>query len=159
MKKIIVITNQKGGVGKTTTALSLIDALHLRGYNVLGVDLDPQASLGFGVGVDIENADTVYDVLTEKKQINDVIVKTKLPRGFICLTTDDSTQIQYIKDVMGALTFVNTSGHYEFGPIILSGKQIDEFEGVDRLALTQVVNLSRKVQSKNSQNVLRGQAA
>ena len=78
MKKIIAITNQKGGVGKTTTALSLIGALHLRKYKVLGVDLDPQGSLGFSAGLDIENTDTIYEVLKGKKRIDDVIVDTEM---------------------------------------------------------------------------------
>ena len=78
MKKVIAITNQKGGVGKTTTALSLIDAFHQRKYRVLGVDLDPQGSLGFSAGVDIENADTIYDVLKGKKPIDQVIVQTDI---------------------------------------------------------------------------------
>ena len=78
MKKIIAITNQKGGVGKTTTALSLISALHLKRYKVLGVDLDPQGSLGFSAGLDIENSDTIYEVLKGRKKIDDVIVDTEL---------------------------------------------------------------------------------
>ena len=78
MKKIITITNQKGGVGKTTTALSLIGALNRRNYQVLGVDLDPQGSLGFSAGVDIENSVTVYDVLKGKAPIEDAIVSTDI---------------------------------------------------------------------------------
>lgn len=78
LKKVIAITNQKGGVGKTTTALSLISALHLKKYKVLGVDLDPQGSLGFSAGLDIENTDTIYDVLKGKKKIDDVIIDTEL---------------------------------------------------------------------------------
>ena len=78
MKKIIAITNQKGGVGKTTTALSLIGALDQRGYRVLGVDLDPQGSLGFSAGVDIENSDTIYDVLKGKQSIQNAIVSTDM---------------------------------------------------------------------------------
>ncbi len=78
MKKIIAITNQKGGVGKTTTALSLIGALKLRNRRVLGVDLDPQGSLGFSAGLDIENCDTVYDVLKGKLPISDAVVSTDL---------------------------------------------------------------------------------
>ncbi len=78
LKKIIAITNQKGGVGKTTTALSLISALHLRNYKVLGVDLDPQGSLGFSAGLDIENSDTIYDVLKGRKKIDDVVVDTEI---------------------------------------------------------------------------------
>ena len=78
MEKIIAITNQKGGVGKTTTALSLISALHLRNYRVLGVDLDPQGSLGFSTGVDIENSETIYEVLKGKQSVENVIVKTDI---------------------------------------------------------------------------------
>ncbi len=78
MEKIIAITNQKGGVGKTTTALSLINAMRLRNYRVLGVDLDPQGSLGFSAGLDIENADTVYEVMKGTADIRDVIVSTDL---------------------------------------------------------------------------------
>ena len=78
MEKIVTITNQKGGVGKTTTALSLISALHLRNYRVLGVDLDPQGNLGFSAGVDIENSETVYEVLKGKQPIESVIVETDI---------------------------------------------------------------------------------
>ena len=78
MEKIIAVTNQKGGVGKTTTSLSLINALHLQGYKVLGVDLDPQGSLGFSAGLDIENSETVYEVLKGTAAIEDVIVSTDL---------------------------------------------------------------------------------
>ncbi len=78
MDKIITITNQKGGVGKTTTALSLIDALHIKGYRVLGVDLDPQGSLGFSAGLDIENSETVYEVFKGKCPIERAIISTDL---------------------------------------------------------------------------------
>ena len=78
MKKIIAVTNQKGGVGKTTTALSLLGALRLRGYRVLGVDLDPQGSLGFSAGMDIENSVTVYDVLKGKHSVTEAITKTEI---------------------------------------------------------------------------------
>ncbi len=76
MEKIIAVTNQKGGVGKTTTSLSLINALHMRGYRVLGVDLDPQGSLGFCLGLDIDNCATVYDMLKGTRNIREVIVKS-----------------------------------------------------------------------------------
>ena len=73
MSAIITITNQKGGVGKTTTACSLMDGLCQRGARVLGVDLDPQGSLGFCLGLDIENCATIYDVLKGTRPIRDVI--------------------------------------------------------------------------------------
>lgn len=58
----IAVTNQKGGVGKTTTAAALLASLSRRGARVLGVDLDPQGSLGFSLGLDIERCTTIYDV-------------------------------------------------------------------------------------------------
>ena len=68
MPVMIAITNQKGGVGKTTTAAALIASLSARGKRVLGVDLDPQGNLGFSLGLDIENIHTLYEVF--KKQIS-----------------------------------------------------------------------------------------
>ncbi|MDR0424658.1 MAG: ParA family protein [Clostridiales Family XIII bacterium] len=63
MAKTVVITNQKGGVGKTTTASAIASGLALRGYKVLGVDLDPQGNFGFCLGADIESSPTVYDLM------------------------------------------------------------------------------------------------
>ncbi|MGE4275694.1 MAG: ParA family protein [Lawsonibacter sp.] len=92
MKGIIVITNQKGGAGKTTTALSLINALHLRGFRVLGVDLDPQGSLGYSAGLDIENNATIYEVLKGETSIRKAIVQTDLgdilPSNILLSTAD-----------------------------------------------------------------------
>ena len=62
MSTVITITNQKGGVGKTTVAAAVLATLHRRGARVLGVDLDPQGSLGFSLGLDIEHCATIYDV-------------------------------------------------------------------------------------------------
>ena len=67
MAEIIAVTNQKGGVGKTTTAAALIATLAEKGKKVLGVDLDPQGNLGFSLGIDIDNVHTLYEVF--KKQI------------------------------------------------------------------------------------------
>lgn len=76
MVSIIAITNQKGGVGKTTTAASVMGSLTQRGFRVLGVDLDPQGSLGFSLGLDIESSPTIYDVLKGERSIDSVIAKT-----------------------------------------------------------------------------------
>lgn len=63
MSKIIVLTNQKGGVGKTTSTSALIAGLAMKGNKVLGIDLDPQGNLGFSLGLEIEEGHTVYEVL------------------------------------------------------------------------------------------------
>ena len=74
MSAVIAITNQKGGVGKTTTACALLAGLHQMGRRVLGVDLDPQGSLGFCLGLDIDNCATIYDVMKGVRPVREVIV-------------------------------------------------------------------------------------
>lgn len=73
MAIVITITNQKGGVGKTTTAAAILCALYQRGQRVLGVDLDPQGSLSFSLGLDIENCATVYDLFKGRVTIDEAI--------------------------------------------------------------------------------------
>ena len=77
MAEIITITNQKGGVGKTTTASALICGLHQRGARVLGIDLDPQGNLGFNLGLDIGEGYTVCDVLKGNQSIENAIVSSE----------------------------------------------------------------------------------
>ncbi len=74
---VIAITNQKGGVGKTTTAAALLSSLHSRGAKVLGVDLDPQGSLGFSLGLDIEGCTTIYDVFRGEREPEQAIAQTE----------------------------------------------------------------------------------
>lgn len=74
---ITAITNQKGGVGKTTTAAALLACLSQRGARVLGVDLDPQGSLGFSLGLDIEHCSTIYDVFRGTAEPEAVIAQTE----------------------------------------------------------------------------------
>lgn len=61
--KTIVLTNQKGGVAKTTTAYALAIGLHNQGSNVLIIDADPQSNLSYTAGVDDNDQNTLYDVL------------------------------------------------------------------------------------------------
>lgn len=73
---MITLTNQKGGVGKTTSTIALITGLSLKKYKVLGIDLDAQGNLGFSMGLNIENATTIHDVLTGRAEIQDAIYQT-----------------------------------------------------------------------------------
>lgn len=77
MATIITITNQKGGVGKTTSAAALMRAFLEHGKRVLGIDLDPQGSLSFSLGLDIENCATIYDVFKGRAAIGGAIVSVE----------------------------------------------------------------------------------
>src|SRR5664280_1849837 len=80
MAEVIAILNQKGGCGKTTTAVNLASALALYGKQVLVIDMDPQgnATTGFGVQKN-EVTRTIYAVLTGESTIDDAVIETDIP--------------------------------------------------------------------------------
>jgi chromosome partitioning protein len=88
--RILVIANQKGGVGKTTTTINLGTALAAIGENVLVVDLDPQgnASTGLGLGAK-DRLSSTYDVLLGDVKLRNAIVATAVPRLHLAPSTMD----------------------------------------------------------------------
>ena len=76
MAKVISVTNQKGGVGKTTTSLAVAVGLLKEGYKVLAIDLDPQANLSFSLGGDTEDAPTVYELIKGEVKARFAIQRT-----------------------------------------------------------------------------------
>lgn len=88
--RILAIANQKGGVGKTTTAINLGAALAESGHNVLLVDIDPQGNASTGLGVPPEGRDkTSYDLLIEDAELVEVIRPTAVDHLWLCPSTTD----------------------------------------------------------------------
>jgi chromosome partitioning protein len=93
--RILALANQKGGVGKTTTAINLGTALAAIGERVLIVDLDPQGNASTGLGIDRRNRScSTYDVLIGEAPLRDAVVPTAVPRLHIAASTMDLSGLE-----------------------------------------------------------------
>jgi chromosome partitioning protein len=117
--RVLAIANQKGGVGKTTTAINLGTALAAIGETVLIVDLDPQGNASTGLGIERRDRRTsTYDVLAANRPMREAIVPTAVPRLHIAPSTLDLSglelEIGQQRDrafhLRNALNALNTTG-------------------------------------------------
>src|SRR3954468_22871078 len=90
MTRIVAVANQKGGVGKTTTAINLAASIASRGYRVLLLDFDPQGNASSGVGYPRDKVElTVYDAIVGEVTLEDVIRPTDITTLFVAPATTD----------------------------------------------------------------------
>ena len=95
--RIITLANQKGGVGKTTTAINLATALAAIGERVLIVDLDSQGNASTGLGIDRTQRDvSTYDLLVGEASVGQAAIMTDVPRVALVPSTQDLSGVDYV---------------------------------------------------------------
>jgi chromosome partitioning protein len=126
--RILALANQKGGVGKTTTAINLGTALAAIGERVLIVDLDPQGNASTGLGIERKARRTsTYDVLTGAAPMRDAVIATAVPQLFLASSTMDLSglelEIGQARDrafrLRSALAPLNTVGSDKFTYVLV----------------------------------------
>ncbi len=122
LMRIVAISNQKGGVGKTTTSLNLAACLALRGIRVLLIDLDPQANATSGLGLVQEDGGSLYPALIEGQDPRQAIRSTRLPNLSIIRSHQElagceielaqsGNHLTRLRDVLSPL---RDSGHFDY---------------------------------------------
>ncbi len=120
MTKIVSLANQKGGVGKTTTAINLGASIAACERSVLLVDLDPQANATSGVGLSKNDSRSMYSVLTDGMKIREIIRPTELPNFHLAPSSVDLVGVELeLSDAIGREFYLRralqeVAGEYDY---------------------------------------------
>ncbi len=163
----IVLTNQKGGVGKTTSCAALAGGLAREGFRVLAVDMDPQGNLGFSLGLNQEEGD-VYEVLTGQRKIQEAIQQAEecdvLPSSMLLSALQEQLKEKDAAQMILKRSLAPVEGQYDYiiidTPPSLNILTINAYAaaswliipmGADILSLVGLTQLSETVEAVRAQ--------
>lgn len=117
--KVLTLSNQKGGVAKTTTSIAIATGLFNKGFRVLAVDLDPQTNMTFACGVDTMNQDTtLFEVFKGESKVETIICKTNvgfdLIPGCLSLASADMDFTQTGREFMLSESLKDIESNYDY---------------------------------------------
>ncbi len=115
--KVVTVSNQKGGVGKTTTVCNLAAGLKEKGFRVLAVDLDPQGNLGFSVGADMETDASIYQVLKGDVSAKDAIQETQTADIIVSSILLSAIELEFTstgREYLLKEALASVSGEYDY---------------------------------------------
>jgi chromosome partitioning protein len=134
----ISLANQKGGVGKSTTAQALWAGLHLKGYRVLLIDIDPQGNTTYTVGI-TSTTSTAYELLTRKAHVKDTIVNT--PNGDIIPSNKQLIKLD--------LELISTGKEYKLKEALETVKEEYDFIVIDTPPALGILTVNALTASDN----------